>query len=175
MRMHVSDAARNSQRRKRESRSATKFDDRQMLATFDVAHRELDLCRVARGSTRSRRPCGTAPEHRTPRTPSSTCGSSPSRRRPTRRPHSMKGRNPAPRWPGSDLHGHRRRSLDSLLPFSEPDPDLPWESASQNSSSSWSKMTSRPSFSLTCPVLDWGTCHIFSVGLGGHLSTDATW
>ena len=55
-RTHVSAVARDSSARKRESRSTTNFDDRQMLATFDVAHRELDLFNVARGSTRSMRP-----------------------------------------------------------------------------------------------------------------------
>ena len=54
--MHVSAAARNATARKRDSRSAAKFDDRQMLATFDVAHRELDLVNVARGPMRSMGP-----------------------------------------------------------------------------------------------------------------------
>jgi hypothetical protein len=54
--MYVSAAARTASARNRESSSAAKFDDRQMLAAFDVAHRESDLFRVARGSTRSMRP-----------------------------------------------------------------------------------------------------------------------
>ena len=32
-----------------------------------------------------------------------------------------------------------------------------------------SRMTSLSSFSLTCPVSVWRTCHMFSEGLRGHL------
>ena len=54
--MYVSAAAGKASARKRESCSAAKLDDRQVLAAFDEAHRESDSLSVALGSTGSMRP-----------------------------------------------------------------------------------------------------------------------